>query len=88
MDLNNTTAILVNNLLKEKDIARQCSPLNNSIFAELQQMTETSRNKDSVNNLLFDFVALGRYMGSWLSEYSQTSQDKVNLHTYLYVTLS
>ncbi len=35
-DPNNMTAILLNNLLKEEDIARQCSPLNNSIFAKLQ----------------------------------------------------
>ncbi len=35
IDQNNMTAILVNNLLKEEDIARQWSSLNNSIFAEL-----------------------------------------------------
>jgi hypothetical protein len=34
-DQNKMTAILVNNLLKEEDIVRQWSPLNNSIFAEL-----------------------------------------------------
>jgi hypothetical protein len=35
MDPNNMTAILVNNLLKEDDIARQLRPLENSIFAKL-----------------------------------------------------
>ncbi len=35
MDQNNMTAILVNNLLKEEDIARQQSPLDISIFAKL-----------------------------------------------------
>jgi hypothetical protein len=36
----------------------------------------------SVNNLLFDFVSLGRYIGPRLSEYAQTTQDKVDYHTY------
>jgi hypothetical protein len=35
-DSNNMTAILINDLLKEEDIANQHSPLDNSIFAELQ----------------------------------------------------
>jgi hypothetical protein len=67
MDPNNMTTILVNNLLKEEDIARQHIPLNNSIFAELQQMSETSHDKDSVDNLL-DIVALGCYIGPRLSK--------------------
>ncbi len=38
--------------------------------------------KDSVSDLLFDIVALGRYIGPCLSKYAQTTQDKVNHHTY------
>jgi hypothetical protein len=57
------TAILVNNLLKEEDITKQRSPLNNSKFAELQQMSETIRDKDLVHNLLFDVMALGAILG-------------------------
>jgi hypothetical protein len=34
-DLNNMTAILFNNMLREEDIARQCALLDNKIFAEL-----------------------------------------------------
>ncbi len=49
-DQNKMTAILVNNLLKEEDIVRQWSPLNNSIFAELWQMSKTIRDKDSFHN--------------------------------------
>jgi hypothetical protein len=45
-------------------------------------MSETCHDKDSVNNLLFDVVALGCYIGPCLSKYAQTSQDKVDLHTY------
>ncbi len=76
------TAILVNNLLKEEDIARQHIPLDNSIFAELHQISETNLDKDLVNNLLFDIVTLGSCIGPHLSKYPQTNQDKVDLHTF------
>ncbi len=32
---NNMTSILVTNMLREEEIARQCSPLNNEIFSQL-----------------------------------------------------
>ncbi len=35
-DPNNMTAILLNNMLREDDIARQHAPLNNEIFAKLR----------------------------------------------------
>jgi hypothetical protein len=40
------------------------------------------KNFDSVNNLLFDFVYLGHYIGPSLSKYAQTTQDKVDYHIY------
>jgi hypothetical protein len=40
------------------------------------------RTCDSVNNLLFDFVSLGCYIGPRLSKYAQTTQDKVDYHAY------
>jgi hypothetical protein len=82
MDQNNMTRILFNNLMKEEAIARQQSPLDNSIFAELGQMSETILAKDMVHNLLFNIVALGRYIGPPLSKCAQTNQDKVDVHTY------
>ncbi len=42
----------------------------------------TSKCKDSVSDLLFNVVALGHYIGPCLSEYAQTTQDKVDHHTY------
>ena len=81
-DPNNMTSILVNNMLREEDIARQRAPLDNDIFAELRRSAVSSKNCDSANNLLFDFVSLGRYIGPRLSEYAQTTQDKVDYHTY------
>ncbi len=81
-DQNNMTVILLNNMLWEEDIARQRAPLDNEIFAELRQMAIASKCKDSVSDLLFYIVALGCYIGPCLSEYAQTTQDKVNHHTY------
>ncbi len=76
-------AILLNNMLREEDIARQGAPLDNKIFAKLLQMATASKCKDSVSDLLFDIVALGCYIGPRLSKYAQTTQeDKVDYHTY------
>jgi hypothetical protein len=51
-------------------------------FAKLHQTATAGKCKNSVSDLLFDVVALGRYIGPCLSEYAQTTQDKVNHHTY------
>jgi hypothetical protein len=75
-------AILLNNILREEDIARQRDPLNNKIFAKLRQMAITIKCEDSVSDLLFDVVARRRYIGPRLSENAQTTQDKVDHHTY------
>ncbi len=45
-------------------------------------MAIASKCKDSVSDLLFDIVALGRYIGPRLSEYAQTTQDKDDHYTY------
>ncbi len=83
-DPNNMTAILLNNMLREEDIARQRAPLDldNEIFAKLHQTAIASKCEDSVSDLLFDVVALGCYIGLCLSKYAQTTQDKVDHHTY------
>jgi hypothetical protein len=81
-DPSNMTSILINNMLREEDIARQRAPLDNKIFAELRHSAASSKNCDLVNNLLFDFVSLGHYIGPCLSKYAQTTQDNVDYHTY------
>jgi hypothetical protein len=72
-DPNNMTSILINNMLREEDIARQRAPLDNKIFDELRRSTASSKNCDSVNILRFDFVSLGPYIGPCLSKYAQTT---------------
>ncbi len=75
-------AILLNKMLREEDIARQHAPLDNDFFSKLHRTATASKCKDSVSDLLFDVVALGCYIGPLLSKYAQTTQDKVNHHTY------
>jgi hypothetical protein len=81
-DLNNMTAIFLNNMLREEDITRQCAPLDGEIFAKLCQTAIASKCKDLVSDLLFNVMALGPYIGPCLSEYTQTTHDKVDHHTY------
>jgi hypothetical protein len=76
------TAILLNNMLREEDNARQRALLDNKIFAKLHRMAIARKCKDSVSDLLFDVVALGCYIGPRLSKYAQTTQEKVDHHTY------
>ncbi len=45
-------------------------------------MSDTSHGEDQVHNILFNLVALSRYIGPCLSKYAQTSQEKVDVHTY------
>jgi hypothetical protein len=45
-------------------------------------MAIASKCENSVSDLLFDIVALGCYIGPRLSRYTQTTQDKVDHHTY------
>jgi hypothetical protein len=42
-DPNNMSAILINNMLQEEQVARQRAPLNNKIFAELHYMAHDSK---------------------------------------------
>ncbi len=76
------TAILLNNRLREEDIAMQRALLDNKNFAKLRWTATARKCEDSVSDLLFNVVALGRYIGPCLSEYAQTTQDKVDYHTY------
>jgi hypothetical protein len=56
-------------------------------IVELRQPATAIKCEDSVSDLLFNIVALGRYIGPCLSKYTQTTQDKVNYHTYLSGTI-
>jgi hypothetical protein len=75
-------SIIINNLIKEETVASQRSPLDSTIFAELQQAASLFHSHDFDQNLLFDMLTLSRFIGPCVSEYAQTTQDKVDYHVY------
>jgi len=81
-DPNNMAGILINNLIKEEDIARQHSPLDSNIYAEMLRRSNASLSLDSEQRTLFDVTTIGRYLGPRMSEYAQTTNTKVDYHVY------
>ncbi len=81
-DPNNMAGILINNLVKEEDIARQHSPLDSNIFAKLLQKLNVSCSPDLEQRTLFDLVALGRYIGPCMSKYVQTMDKNMDYYVY------
>jgi len=79
---SNMPGIIINNLIKEETVASQRSPLDSAIFAELQRAASSSHSHDSDQNLLFDMLTLSHFIGPRISEYAQTTQDKVDYHVY------
>ncbi len=74
--------IIINNLIKEETVASKRSPLDSTIFAELQRAASLSHSHNSDQNLLFDMLTLSRFIGPRISKYAQTTQDKVDYHVY------
>jgi hypothetical protein len=79
---SNMASIIINNLIKEETVASQRSPLDSTIFAELQRAASSSHSCDSDRNLIFDILTLAHFIGPCISEYAQTTQDKVDYHVY------
>ncbi len=79
---SNMPSIIINNLIKEETVASQRSPLDSTIFAELQRAASSSHSHDSDRILLFDMLTLSCFIGPCVSEYAQTTQDKVDYHVY------
>ncbi len=63
-------------------MASQRRPLDSTIFAELQRAALSSHSYNSNQNLLFDILTLARFIRPPVSEYAQTTQDKVDYHVY------
>jgi hypothetical protein len=81
-DPNNISGIFINNLVKEEENARQRSPLDNAIFAELLRRLNVSCSPDLEQRTLFDITAISRYIGLRMSEYAQTTDKIVDYHVY------
>ncbi len=65
-------------------MASHHNPLDSTIFAELQRAASSSHSCNSDQNLLFDILTLAHFIGPRVSEYAQTTQDKVDYHVYPY----
>ncbi len=74
--------IIIINLIKEETMASQRSPLDSTIFAELQWAASSSHSHDSDRNLFFDMLTLSHFIRPCISKYAQTTQDKVDYHVY------
>jgi hypothetical protein len=72
-DKKNMAGVITNNIVKEKNIAKQCAPLNSTIFAEIQQLARKSNNPDSDHSLFANIVTLTQYIGPQVSKYVQTT---------------
>jgi hypothetical protein len=81
-DPTNMAGILINNLIKEEDIARQRSPLDSNIYAEMLRRSNASLSLDSEQRTLFDVSTIGRYLGPRVSKCAQTTDTKVDYHVY------
>jgi hypothetical protein len=79
---SNKPGIIINNLIKEETVASQHSPLDSTFFPKLQRAASSSHSHDSDRNLLFDMPTLSRFIGPCISEYAQTTQDKVDYRVY------
>ena len=81
-DPNNMAGILINNLIKEEDIARQHSPLDSNIYAEMLQRSNASLSLYSEQRTLFDVTTISRYLGPRVSKCAQTTDKNVDYHVY------
>jgi hypothetical protein len=81
-DPNNMAGILINNLIKEEDIARQRSLLDSKMYTEMLRRSNASRSFDSEHHTLFDATTIGRYLGPRVSEFAQTTDKTVDYHVY------
>ncbi len=57
-DKNNMAGVIISIIIKEENIAKQCAPLDSTIFAKIQQLSQKSNNLDSDSNLFANIVTL------------------------------
>ena len=59
-DPNNMAGIIISNLVKKEDIAKQRCPLDSALFAELRRKSNVSRLPDLEQSTLFNLVVLSQ----------------------------
>jgi hypothetical protein len=57
-DKNNMAGVIINNIVKKENIAKQRAPLDSTIFAKIQQLAQKSNNSGSDQTLFANIVTL------------------------------
>jgi hypothetical protein len=73
----------LSSIISSRNKSRPASAvLDSTVLAELLPAASSSHSCDSDQNLLFDILTLAHFIGTRVSEYAQTTQDKVDYHVY------
>jgi len=81
-DKENICSKIIKAREQEEDIARQRSPITNKIFAYLLNRNRDNALQDSFEATVTDFMIIIRLLGLRVSEYAQTTQNKIDVHKY------
>ena len=81
-DKENICSKIIKSREQEEDIARQRSPITNEIFAYLLNRNQDNALQDSFEAAVTDFMIIIRLLGLRVSEYAQTTQNKIDVHEY------
>ena len=82
LDNENICSKIFKSRKQEEDIARQRSPITNEIFAYLLNRNRDNALQDSFEAAVTDFMIIIRLLGLRVSEYAQTTQNKIDVHEY------
>ena len=67
---------------RKEDIARQHSPITNMMFVEILSNSQSNTMQDSFEVVMFDFLIIIGIQGFRVSEYTQTTQNEIDVHKY------
>jgi hypothetical protein len=67
---------------REEDIARQRSPITNEMFVEILSNSKSNAMQDSFEVVMCDSLIIIQILGFRVSEYTQTTQNEINVHKY------
>jgi len=81
-DKENICSKIIKTREQEEDIARQRSPITNEIFTYLLSRNRDNALQDSFEAAVTDFMIIIRLLGLRVSEYAQTTQNKIDVHEY------
>jgi hypothetical protein len=75
------TSKLIHVQERNETIDRCRSPITREMFVEIANLVCDSDHNSTVS-VTFDWIALGRILGLWVTEYAQTTQSQINEYEY------